>query len=64
MEGRMAEISDYELIGQILDGSACEQTRQSAMRCMTNQAFEECFLLAMKATRLFDNKIDVYETVQ
>lgn len=58
------QISDYELLGQVIDGIANNKTRQKTILNMTNPMFREYFMLALKATKLFDDKIDAYETVR
>ncbi len=55
MEYDMKYISDFELLGQVLDGVANYEIRQAVIQKMVNPLFEEYFLLAIKATRLFDN---------
>ncbi|MCR8912850.1 hypothetical protein NW211_12690 [Barnesiella sp. ET7] len=64
MKNNAIQITDYELLGQVLDGKANELTRQMVILNLIDPLFEECFLIALKATKLFDDKIDIYETVQ
>ncbi len=51
-------ITDYELIGQILDGNANGRIRYKVLSCIIDFRFAECFTTALKATKLFE-----YETV-
>ncbi len=64
MENNAIQITDYELLGQVIDGKADVLTRQMVTLTLVNPLFEECFMIALKATKLFDDKIDTYETVQ
>jgi hypothetical protein len=56
--------NNYELIGRVLDGGACLQDRMAVAAQLNDERFEECFLVALHAVTLIDEKGDVYETVE
>lgn len=57
MGNNAIQITDYELLGQTLDGNANELTRQIVILNLVDPLFEECFMIALKAAQLFDDKI-------
>ncbi len=56
--------NSYELLGRVLDGNASRQERMAVLARMEDAQFEECFMVALHAVTLFDEKGDVYETVE
>ena len=58
------QITDSELLGRILDGGANELTCQMVVLNLVDPFFKEYFMIALKASKLFDNKMGIYETVQ
>ncbi len=48
-------VTEYELIGQLLDGVADDAVRRMVASRMLSPMFEECLLIAERAVRLFDN---------
>ena len=64
MGNNTIQISDFELIGRVLDGKANSQERKIVLFKMSDAVFEECFMVALRATTLFNGKVEAYETVQ
>lgn len=64
METNTIQINNFELLGRILDGQATSKERKAVLLNMSNAVFEECFMVALQATTLFNEKIEGYETVQ
>lgn len=64
MGNKAIQIVDNELLGQILDGRVNKLTRQMVILNLVDPFFKEYFMIALRATKLFDDKIDIYETVQ
>ncbi len=60
----MIQISNFELLGRVLDGKASSKERKTVLFNMSDAVFAECFMAALRATTLFNEKIDAYETVQ
>ncbi len=63
MEDNRMQAIDYELLGRVLDSKADEPTRRMVMLNLANPQFKEYFMIALKASRLFDYKVDVYGTI-
>lgn len=64
MKNNTIQISNFELLGRVLDGKANSNERKAVLFNMSGVVFEECFMVALRATTLFNEKVDVYETVQ
>lgn len=64
MENNTIQISNFELLGRVLDGKANSKERKTVLFNMSDAVFEECFMVALRAITLFNEKVEVYETVQ
>lgn len=64
MENNTNQTNNFELLGRVLDGNATIDERKDVLFNMTDALFEECFLVAMRATTLFNEKIETYGKVQ
>lgn len=64
MENNTIQISNFELLGRVLDGKASSKERKTVFFNMSDAVFEECFMVALQAITLFNEKVEVYETVQ
>ena len=64
MENNTIQISNYELLGRVLDGKANSKERKTVLVNMSDAVFEECFMVALRATILYNEKVEAYETVQ
>lgn len=64
MEDNTIQTNNFELLGRVLDGNGASKERQSVLFNMSDSTFEECFMAALRATTLFNEEIEVYETVQ
>ncbi len=64
MENNTIQISNFELLGRVLDGRATSKERKTVLLNLSDIVFEECFMVALRATTLFNEKVDAYETVQ
>ena len=64
MENNTIQISNFELLGRVLDGKANSKERKAVLFNMSDAVFEECFMIALRATILFNEKVESYETVQ
>ena len=64
MENNTIQISNFELLGRVLDGKASSKERQTVLFNMSDAVFKECFMVALRATTLFNEKVEAYETVQ
>ena len=56
MENNTIQISNYELLGRVLDGKANSKERKTVLFNMSDAVFEECFMVALRATTLFNEK--------
>lgn len=63
MENNSIQINNFELLGRILDGRATSNERKTVLFNLSDAGFEECFMVALRATTLFNEKVEVYETV-
>jgi hypothetical protein len=63
MEVNMMKNSNIELLGRVLDGSATCTERKAVLLNMSGSAFEECFMVALRATTLFNDNTKTYETI-
>ena len=64
MGNNTIQISNFELLGRVLDGKATSKERKTVLFNMSDAIFEECFMVAFRATTLFNEKVEAYETVQ
>lgn len=64
MENNTIQINNFELLGQVLDGQATSKERNAVLFNMSDTAFEECFMVALRVTTLLNEKVEAYETVQ
>lgn len=64
MENNTIQINNFELLGRVLDGKASSKERETVLFNMSDSVFEECFMVALRATTLFNEKVEAYETVQ
>lgn len=64
MGNNTIQINNFELLGRVLDGQATSKERKIVLFNMSDAVFEECFMVALRATTLFNEKVEVYETVQ
>ena len=64
MENNTIQISNFELLGRVLDGKASSKELKTVLFNMSDAVFEECFMVALRAITLFNEKVEVYETVQ
>ncbi len=64
MGNNTIQISNFELLGRILDGRASSEECKTVLLNMSDAVFEECFVVALRATMLFNEKNEAYGTVQ
>ncbi|MDC2216146.1 hypothetical protein [Bacteroides thetaiotaomicron] len=64
MENNSIQTNNFELLGRVLDGNATIDERKDVLFNMTDALFEECFLVAIRAATLFNEKIEAYGKVQ
>ena len=64
MGNNTIQINNFELLGRVLDGKATSKDRKTVLFNMSDAIFEECFMVALRATTLFNEKVEAYETVQ
>lgn len=64
MENNTIQLNNFELLGRVLDGKATSKERKTVLLNMSDAVFEECFMVALRATMLFNEKNEAYETVQ
>lgn len=53
MEDRVMGYCSYELLGQVLDGTATASVRRMVLLNMAEPSFEECLMTAFRAAMLF-----------
>ena len=63
MEANMMKISNFELLGKVLDGRATISERKIVLYNMSESVFEECFMVALRAKTLFNDNAEAYETI-
>ena len=63
MEVNTVKISNFELLGRVLDGRATIRERKTVLFNMSESVFEECFMVALRATTLFNDNAEAYETI-
>ena len=54
MENNTIQISNFELLGRVLDGKANSKERKTVLFNMSDAVFEECIMVALRATTLFN----------
>lgn len=59
----MMKISNFELLGRVLDGRATISERKVVLYNMSESVFEECFMVALRAKTLFNDNAEAYETI-
>ena len=59
----MMKISNFELLGKVLDGRATISERKVVLYNMSESVFEECFMVALRAKTLFNDNAEAYETI-
>ena len=64
MENNSIQIINFELFGRVLDGKANSKERKIVLFNMSDAVFEECFIVALRARTLFNEKVEDNETVQ
>ena len=64
MENNTIQINNFELLGRVLDGKATSKERKTVLFNMSDAIFVDCFMVALRATTLFNEKVEAYETVQ
>ena len=64
MENNTIQKNNFELLGRVLDGKATSKERKIVLLNMSDAIFEECFMVALRATTLFNEKVEAYETIQ
>lgn len=64
MENNTIRINNFELLGRVLDSKATSKERKTVLFNMSDAVFKECFMVALRATTLFNEKVETYETVQ
>ncbi len=64
MEDNTIQINNFELLGRVLDGKATSMERKAVLFNMSDAVFEECFMVALRATTLFNEEIEIYEEYQ
>ena len=57
-------INDIELLGRVLDGNATDKERKTVFCNLSDAAFEEFFMVALRATILFNEKNEIYDEIQ
>lgn len=55
--------SNFELLGRVLDGRATISERKVVLYNMSESVFEECFMVALRATTLFNDNSEANETI-
>ena len=63
MEANTMKISNFELLGRVLDCKATGRECKIVLLNMSDPAFKEYFMVALRASTLFNNKAEVYETM-
>lgn len=64
MGNNTIQINGFEQLGRVLDGRATGKERKTVLQTMADTVFEECFMVAMRATTLFNKKMNAYDTAQ
>ena len=64
MENNTIQISNFEVLGRVLNGIANSKECKTVLFNMSDAVFEECFMVALRATTLFNEEIEIYEEYQ
>ena len=64
MENNRIQINNFELLGRVLDGRATSKECKIVLFNLSDATFEECFMVALRAATLFNEKVEVYDAVQ
>lgn len=57
MGNNSIQISNFELLGRMLDGKANPKERKTVLLNMSDTVFEECLMVALRATTLFNERV-------
>lgn len=61
MENNAVLMNNVELLGKVLDGQATGKERKAVLKNMSDVVFDEFFMVALRATILFNENIDDYD---
>lgn len=64
MENNAVLMNNVELLGKVLDGQATGKERRAVLKNMSDLVFDEFFMVALRATILFNENIDDYDKMQ
>lgn len=64
MENNAVLMNNVELLGKVLDGQATGKERKAVLKNMSDVVFDEFFMVALRATILFNENIDGYDKMQ
>lgn len=64
MENNAVLMNNAELLGKVLDGQATSKERRAVLKNMSDVVFDEFFMLALRATILFNENIDDYDKMR
>lgn len=64
MENNAVLMNNVELLGKVLDGQATGKERKAVLKNMSDLVFDEFFMVALRATILFNENIDDYDKMQ
>lgn len=64
MENNAVLMNNAELLGKVLDGQATGKERRAVLKNMSDVVFDEFFMVALRATILFNENIDDYDKMQ
>ena len=64
MENNAVLMNNAELLGKVLDGQATGKERRAVLKNMSDLVFDEFFMVAFRATILFNENIDDYDKMQ
>ncbi len=64
MENNAVLMNNAELLGKVLDGQATGKERRAVLKNMSDLVFDEFFMVALRATILFNENIDDYDKMQ
>ena len=63
MENNTIETTTLEMLGRVIEGRATIQERRTVFLNMTNPYVEELLVIALKTKVLFNDNVQVYETL-
>ena len=64
MQNNTIQINNFEFLGRVIDGYAASKERKIVLLRMSDAIFEEYFIVALRAFTLFNEKAEVYESIQ